>query len=132
MSASDIFKTKALLMVLLVWMPPALTAPEQRWPFEDAEQHAIFMQLQQELICPTCQGASLEESPAPIALDMRKAVYSQVKAGKTAAEIRQWMVERYGPTVTTRPVGDSRWFLWLLPLFAALAGAFALYRSLRT
>ena len=69
------------------------------------------------LRCPKCQNQNIAGSDAPIAVDMRRKVEQQLKAGKTDREIETFMVERYGDYVTyDPPVKQRTLFLWLGPL----------------
>lgn len=83
--------------------------------------------LAKELRCPVCQNQNLADSNAPLALDLRREIARQVAAGRSDAQVRAFMVERYGDYVLYEPpVGWHTSLLWaapalLLGLFAALA-----------
>ena len=138
-------KALVALAALTVWalaphlgaqQPPdgeaQLAQAQERWPFANAEQKRLFEQLLEELACPSCLGSSLAESPAPVAEDIRRTIYRQVLQGKSATEIRQWMVTRYGVGVSTLPESSAGGlWLWLLPPLLMLLAALMLYRTLR-
>lgn len=112
-----------LLLLAFFGLSFALVAaaqPIERWQFEEPEQQELFEQLLHEFACPQCFGASLAESPAMVAEDIRQIVRQQVLEGKSAAQIRTWMIARYGPSITTVPTGNSA-LLWLLPPLLLLA-----------
>lgn len=113
--------------------PQAAPAVRDQWQFDTPEQRRLFDRLLQELACPTCLGSSLAESPAPIAEDMRRAIWRQIHQGKSGDDIRAWMVERYGASVTTRPQGwAAAVLLWLVPAaLAALALCLLYFRLAR-
>lgn len=90
----------------------------------DAEARA--QSLAAELRCPVCRNQSLADSDAPMAADLRGEIRRQVAEGRSDAEVRQFMVERYGDAVSYRPpLAPQTAPLWLAP-FVVLAGAAAL------
>lgn len=79
--------------------------------------------ISKELRCLVCQNESLADSHAELALDLRQEIRELIQAGKTDAQIRQFMVDRYGDFVLYRPVFESSTFLlWLGPLFFGVLG----------
>jgi cytochrome c-type biogenesis protein CcmH len=81
--------------------------------------------------CLVCQNEALADSRAELALDLRREIREQMKAGKSDAQIVAFLTERYGDFVLYRPpLKPSTYPLWFGP-FALLAGALAaLCRSL--
>jgi cytochrome c-type biogenesis protein CcmH len=81
--------------------------------------------------CLVCQNESLADSRAELALDLRREIRKQMKAGKSDEEVVAFLTERYGDFVLYRPpLKPSTYPLWFGP-FALLAGALAaLCRSL--
>jgi cytochrome c-type biogenesis protein CcmH len=81
--------------------------------------------------CLVCQNESLADSRAELALDLRREIREQMKAGKSDAQIVAFLTERYGDFVLyLPPLKLSTYPLWFGP-FALLAGALAaLCRSL--
>ena len=131
---SGFWHQAAVLLALLLAVAP-LSAREatDRWVFETQEQRQLFYDLLGEFACPTCAGSSLAESPAPVAEDMRKVIYAQVRTGKSPDEIRHWMAQRYGAAISTRPqASGSSLALWLAPFALMLAALFAFYRTARS
>lgn len=105
------------------------TEAKDYWVFDDEQQRQLFAELTQELACPNCLGSSLAESPAPIAEDMRREIWRQIHRGRSGDEIRQWMVQRYGGAVSTRPQGrGAALLLWILPLLLGLGALWMLWR----
>ena len=85
------------------------------------EQDARYRQLIGELRCLVCQNQSIAESNAPLAADLRDEVRAQIAAGKTDAEVGEFVTARYSDFVLYRPPFKARtWLLWLGP-FALLA-----------
>lgn len=113
--------------VLALFLALQLAAPS--WAGEAAplaedpvvEQRLIG--IAEELRCLVCQNESLAGSRADLALDLRREIRTLIKAGKTDAEIMDFMVSRYGDFVRYRPpVNPITWLLWFGP-FALLIGA---------
>lgn len=89
--------------------------------------------ISEELRCLVCQNESLAGSRADLALDLKREIRALIKAGKSDAEIMDFMVSRYGDFVRYRPpVNPVTWLLWFGP-FVLLAGAvYALVRLIRS
>lgn len=116
----------ALLALLLV---PAIgiaqvnsdSAPLQ---FQDAAEETRFHALASELRCVMCQNQSLADSNAMIALSLRHEVLELMRKGQTDAQIKDFLVARYGEFVLYKPrVAPATWLLWVGPLALLLVGA---------
>ena len=92
---------------------------------DDPQVEARLGAIAEELRCLVCQNESLIASRADLALDLKRQVREQIKAGKSDAEIRDYMVQRYGDFVLYRPpVKSTTLLLWFGP-FLLLAAGFA-------
>lgn len=86
------------------------------YEFDNPRQEAQYRALIDEFRCPKCQNQNLAGSDAPIAQDLKQKTYDMVKEGRSDAEIRQYMFERYGDFISYKPpVRPSTWILWFLP-----------------
>jgi cytochrome c-type biogenesis protein CcmH len=93
-----------------------------------AEAEARGQQLAAELRCPVCRNQSLADSDAPMAADLRAEIRRQVRAGRSDADVRRFMVERYGDMVSYKPPVAARTLpLWLAPFALLLAVAAVLW-----
>ena len=91
----------------------------------DAALDARLKRLEGELRCLVCQNQTLAESNASLADDLRREVRALAVAGKDDAEIKRYLVARYGDFVLyDPPVKTTTWLLWFGP-FALLAGGAA-------
>ena len=80
--------------------------------------------LEEELRCLVCQNQSLADSNAPLAEDLRREVRALAVAGKNDAEIKQFLVARYGDFVLyDPPVKITTWLLWFGPFVLLAIGA---------
>lgn len=84
------------------------------------------------LRCLVCQNQSIDESDAPLARDLRLLVRDRLKAGASDADVRDYVVQRYGEFVLLQPVFALHTLaLWLTPLLVLALGALGLYRVLK-
>ncbi|WP_460823680.1 cytochrome c-type biogenesis protein [Lysobacter olei] len=91
--------------------------------FSDNAEEARFHALVSELRCVMCQNQSLADSNAQIAVDLRHEVLALMRQGKSNAEIKDFLVARYGEFVLYRPQVESKtWLLWFGPAVVLLAG----------
>ena len=85
------------------------------------EQHV--MEIAQELRCLVCQNETIAASHADLAVDLRQQIRTKLQEGETPAQIRKFMVDRYGEFVLYKPeVAPGTYILWFGPLFLLLAG----------
>ena len=99
---------------------------------QDPVLEARLKVMSQELRCLVCQNSTLADSDAPLAEDLRKEIRTQMRAGKTDAQITDYLVARYGDFVRFRPpVNNSTAILWFGPFILLLIGAFEAYRVLK-
>lgn len=127
------FRTLAVALAAVACMAAA-SDPSERLP--DPAQEARARDLFKEVRCLVCQNESIDDSEAALAHDLRLLVRDQVKQGRSDAEIRAFLTERYGEFVLLKPpfsAGNA--VLWLTPLAVLLAGGglmVALLRRRRT
>ena len=87
--------------------------------------------LAEELRCLVCQNQTIADSNAPLALDLRNQIRTQVAAGRSDDQIRAYMVERYGDFVLYRPPFKATTFLlWAGPALLMIAGLVTLFLRL--
>ena len=92
--------------------------------FQTEENAQRYMKLIEEFRCPKCLNTNLSGSDAPIAQDLRRAVYRLVVEGKSNSEIRDYMRERYGDYILYDPrLTPGTLILWCLPFLLVLAAA---------
>jgi len=104
---------------------PAERLPD---PGQEARAREIFAQVR----CLVCQNESIDDSEADLARDLRVIVRKQVREGRSDAEIKRFLVDRYGEFVLMRPalsVGNAA--LWIGPFLVVLLGGLLLVARLR-
>ena len=91
-----------------------------------------YRNLSHELRCMQCQNQSIADSPVGLAGDLRREVRELLEAGKTDAEIRDHMRERYGAFILFRPEFSARTaWLWVTPVLLLLLGLGVALRIIR-
>jgi cytochrome c-type biogenesis protein CcmH len=98
----------------------------------DSRQEAKAQALMEELRCLVCQGQSIADSDAELAGDMRDLVRRRIAAGENPAQVRSWLVQRYGSWISYRPTEEpAAWPLWLAPLALIIVGGFLIRRRIK-
>ncbi len=88
--------------------------------------------IAEELRCLVCQNQTIAESHAPLAIDLKNQIRDQVKGGASEAEVKDYMVKRYGDFVLYRPpLKGITLLLWFGPFTLLLAGFAFLFIYLR-
>ena len=117
---------KRLLLGLLLLML-AIVASARPIQYRDGSEESRFRALTAELRCVMCQNQSLADSTAPIAHDLRLEVLRLMRAGKSDAQIKQYLVARYTDFVLYKPeVSPMTWLLWFGPGALILVGGVAI------
>ncbi len=99
---------------------------------EDPVVEQRLVLIAEELRCLVCQNESLAGSRAELAMDLRREVRTLIKSGKSDAEIKEYLVSRYGDFVLYRPpVKPTTWLLWFGPLLLLLGAAWMLIGIIR-
>ena len=124
-------KLLAILAFLVAVSPAfALTPDEQlRDPALEGRAREISAQLR----CLVCQNQSIDDSEAPLAKDLRTLVREQLTAGKSDAQVMDYIVARYGQFVLLKPRFEPETLiLWGTPFAVLLiAGAAMILRRKR-
>ena len=103
-------------------------AQEPADPALDARVRA----LSSELRCLVCQNQTVADSDSGVARDMRDQVRTQLAAGKSEAEVKTYMTDRFGDFVLYNPPFKAKTVvLWVGPFAVLLLAGFLLIRRLR-
>ena len=102
------------------------------WDFQNQQEIERYDELIAELRCPKCLNTNISGSDAPIAADLRRAVYRQIRAGMSDQEIRDYLQARYGDFVLYKtPFRGDTAILWISPVLFLVVGLFVLFRVTR-
>jgi cytochrome c-type biogenesis protein CcmH len=95
----------------------------------DPEHQALYATITQEVRCLVCQNQTIGNSTAPLAADLRREIRRMIEAGQSEAEIKEFLVERYGDFILYKPL-FRKWnlVLWLGPVMFLFIGFIALSR----
>jgi cytochrome c-type biogenesis protein CcmH len=111
----------ATLLALLVALPALAVQPDEM--LDDPALEARAREISQELRCLVCRNESIDESNADLARDLRLLVRERLVAGDTDAEVKQFLVARYGEFVLLKPrFSAANAALYLFPAVAFLGG----------
>jgi cytochrome c-type biogenesis protein CcmH len=125
------FLRAGLLAGLLAVGMPAL-AIDSEAAFDDPVLQHRYEAINRELRCLVCQNQTIADSNATLAQDLRREVREMIAAGKTDAEIREFMIERYGDFVLYRPrMTAQNFLLWAAPALLLIVGAVVVVRVVR-
>ena len=109
-----------LIVLLYATMADAAPPPDA---LPDPALEARARSLQKELRCLVCQGESLDESNAPLAVDLRRLIRAHIKAGDSDVAIKNFLVARYGNFILMQPPFETDTYaLWLTPLAVLMLG----------
>jgi len=124
---------KFLVILFLALQCAIGVQAEEAAPLADdpvVEQRLIT--IAEELRCLVCQNESLAGSRADLANDLRREVRILIRSGKSDAEIREYLVNRYGDFVLYRPpVKPTTWLLWFGPLLLLIGALWLLISVIR-
>ena len=129
MSWTRRFALAAFLAFALGAAAPDDPADRLSNPAQEARARALFRDVR----CLVCQSQSIDDSEAPLAHDLRQLIREQIAAGRSDADIRGYLVDRYGQFVLLTPrlsLGNA--VLWFGPLLVVAGGAFVLMARRRS
>ena len=132
-----------LLLALLAALPMGaqevqLPAPDMivgspaGQPLTGAALEEQTEQVAGQLRCPVCQGLSVFDSPAPMAVNMKHQVRDLLAAGYTGEQITRYFEASYGEFVRLKPtMSGMNWIVWLAPIAMLAIGIWAVMSFLR-
>ena len=89
----------------------------------DLEIEKRMWVIAEDLDCPVCEGQSVRESNAALAVQMRNTIVAKIKAGHSKDQIMQFFADRYGPGVLRNPPREGLALaVWIGPLIAIGCG----------
>lgn len=113
-----------ILIGLATCLVTCFAQSQDRYPFSEPEHAQRFSSITQQVRCLVCQNQSIADSNAPLANDLRDKVYQLIQSGQSDAEVKQFLVSRYGDYVLFKPpVSSITWLLWALPFLLIFIAA---------
>ena len=87
-------------------------------------------QLSKQIMCPICEGQTLDQSQSQLSKDMKNSILNLLDEGKTNKEIRDFFANRYGEEVLASPPQKGfNIFLWIVPSIIFLTGIFIIFNA---
>ncbi len=124
---------KEMLILLVCLFAINLAYANEAAPLADdpvLEQRLIA--ISDEMRCLVCQNESLSGSRSELAQDLRRQIRELISQGQTDAQIRTYMVDRYGDFILYRPpVKSITLLLWMGPFALMMVGVTSLLIYLR-
>jgi cytochrome c-type biogenesis protein CcmH len=79
--------------------------------------------LASQLRCPACQGETVADSQAQIAIAIRALISQRLAAGQSPDQIKNYLVSRFGDRILLAPPQSGiDWVAWLAPPLLLLGG----------
>jgi cytochrome c-type biogenesis protein CcmH len=101
-------------------------------PLADPVLQARYEDLTQQIRCLVCQNEAIADSGAPLAADLRREVRRMIAAGQSDAEVKDFLLARYGDFVLYRPRFQATTaVLWLAPALLVLLVGLTIWRVVR-
>ena len=124
-------KPRSLLLALaLIAAPAGAVLPDEQ--LADPALEARARHISKELRCVVCQNQSIDDSDATLAHDLRLLVRERLTAGDSDAEVKDYLVDRYGSFVLLRPPMEAATLgLWFGPLAVIVLGGIGVFVYLR-
>ena len=120
-----------LMLALLVAAPAWAVQPDE--VLADPVLEARARAISKEVRCLVCRNESIDDSNAALARDLRLLVRERLTAGDSDAEVRGYLVERYGEFVLLKPqFSTANAALWLAGPIGFLLGLIAIVAYYRT
>ena len=119
-----------LFAALLIAAPALAVEPDE--VLSDPVLEARARALSKSLRCMVCQNQSIDDSNAPLARDLRILVRERLKSGDSDAQVREYLVARYGEFVLLEPRISRRTIaLWAAPGLVLVLGLLGVARWMR-
>jgi cytochrome c-type biogenesis protein CcmH len=123
-------RLRLALLALAVAAPAFAVQPDEL--LKNPAQEARARELSAQLRCLVCQNESIDDSDADLARDIRLLIRRRIVAGESNAQIRDFLVSRYGDFILLKPPFKiSTLLLWFSAPLTFLAGALAIWAASR-
>ena len=119
-----------LLLLLALKVPDAeqFVGPPKGTPVPGAQLFQRTHEVASLLRCPVCQGMSVADSPAEMAINMKEQVRELLARGYTEEQILKYFELSYGQFVLLKP---KYWLVWALPIIALVIGVAIVFLKIR-
>jgi len=105
-----------LAVLLLSGLGMAVHAVEPGEMLSDPALEARARAISRDIRCLVCQNQSIDDSQAELAHDLRVLIRERLQAGDSDAQVRDFLVARYGDFVLLEPpLKPKTYLLWFGP-----------------
>jgi cytochrome c-type biogenesis protein CcmH/NrfF len=112
--------------------PQQIVGAPQGTPLSGEALEARTKEVASVIRCPTCQGLSIFDSPAAMAVNMKNQTRDLLAQGYTRDQILDYFEASYGEFVRLDPgMRGMNWLVWFAPLALLAAGIWAIVGFLR-
>ncbi len=119
-------------LAVLLLLTPGLRAQEAKPEGAMKQETALEKQVRvvaSKLRCPVCQGESVYDSHAEVAVEMKRLIAEKLAEGASEREVLQYFQERYGNYILMEPPTEGiHWVIWGFPVFMAFVGLLFIYQ----
>jgi cytochrome c-type biogenesis protein CcmH len=124
--------TSLFIFSAAVAAPPAINAAASTYTFSSLQDAERFSTLTNETRCVVCQFQNIADSNAPLAGSLRDKIYQLIQEKKSDAEIKNYLVKRYGEVILLKPrFHPLTAVLWSFPVLALAVFAWIMTRFYR-
>jgi cytochrome c-type biogenesis protein CcmH/NrfF len=110
-----------ILWFTLFFSPLAFAELSETYVFASTQKKIQFEEVIHEMRCLVCQNQNLADSNAPLAQDLRLVIYRRIKRGESIAQVKNYLVSRYGEFISFKPAFSRlTYVLWLSPFILLL------------
>ena len=131
MMRTPLFVCRWLCALGLLFIAPSALMAEQKptaVQLESAAERHVRL-IAGKLRCPVCQGESVYDSHADVAVEMKNLIAEKLAKGESEAEILAYFQARYGNFILMEPpAAGIHWMIWLFPALLGVIGLFLLFR----
>lgn len=121
-----------VIFLVALTLASAAIAVDNGPAFDDPVLNQRYFSLIAEVRCLVCQNQSIADSNAALAADLRREIHALLGAGRTDAEVADFLIARYGDFVMYRPpVKPLTWALWGGPGLLLALGVVTFIRIMR-
>ncbi|MDD2868764.1 cytochrome c-type biogenesis protein [Neomegalonema sp.] len=109
--------SRALVLALTLALAAPAFAVQPDEMLDDPALEARARALSRDVRCLVCRNENIDDSNAPLARDLRILLRERLTAGDSDAEVKEFLVSRYGEFVLLRPRFSAHTaMLWFGPL----------------
>lgn len=113
-------------LLMLFAQPGLAVRPDEI--MDDPAMEKRAREISKDIRCVVCQNQSIDDSDAGLARDLRVLIRERLSEGDSNAEVRDYLVARYGEFVLLNPpMRMGTLVLWIAPAVLVLLGALAVF-----